>query len=134
MIPRQNRKRKFTLKKEYFNCTNNKEINLFCKIRKLITSDYKSNANKQYGDFDMSIFMYTITNEETNISDFKHLLDNKFICQDSKDKIGEIFSKIKKTYNSLKRFEHICLWKLSKIYPNEEDLCMNPLSHFQKDP
>ena len=105
MTSRQNRKRKLTLKKRPYNdiFSNSKQDtdNIFTQIRKLISSNYKNDSDKQYGDFDMNIFMCTINTEKTNISDFKKLLDNKFICEDSKDKIGEIFSKIKKTYNSL---------------------------------
>lgn len=138
---RKRKHRRYKLDKNDFSSTNKVENNntfykivqnIIPKAKPFLMGEKHNNINNNdFFNFEVSSFFNGFINEKGNLVKFYNIvIKNNFISSFSREKIIEVFCKIKRTYNALKLFENICYWRLSSKYKNDEDLCMNPLNRF----
>jgi len=98
-----------------------------------------SHNEKNYTGYVYTLFLFKhnnsnnyIENIKNQLLEFKKTEENTFITKNTFDSICEVYSRLKKLYNSLNKFVRIWKWKRAKVY-NTEDLYMNPIQEGQKN-
>ena len=78
------------------------------------------------------LFIYNNYTENSMLKAYNFILNNLFLKPHKKDKVLDLYNKIKNVYNKLSFIARLHRWRKYKKHNNNTDLLMNPLSDYRE--